>query len=399
MAMPGSSHREDRNAVTLKYVCPLVVLASVAAAGRCAENASPPADPLGAIATRLKVHGVAVPRLAEALKAERPPDFSKWAGPLAFGRLDGAAGRTVPVRTDGYLACDASHLHLAIRCFEDNVSAVPARKAAHDGNVWAGDNVEMMILPGLDPTKPYFQFALNPAGSVFDARITDTSWNGSAITYAWREAKSWTVAASVPFEAMGVRTGAVPALWRVNLHRWRPERGRVKSLDLSWSPTNSRSNHVPSRFAVVHLAGLGKAIDAAAARRFLDESEKLQVLFRQDFSKDTEGFDAGEVVKAEEAGGTSSFLRCKGRRKINLQRNFGDIHGLRMALAYRTAPHQHGLVIHGQGTVVRAARPGCVEVLGRGLKVARRTCRDADGASRAVSLGFDAFLFKRPYGH
>lgn len=351
---------------------------------------------LDEIAARMKVPGAAAPKLSAALKPDAPPDFSKWAGPLNFGRLSGEKSGELAVKTEGFLACDATHLHIAIRSYESPMSAVPNKKVELDGNVWAADSIEMMVLPGLDPTKPYYQLALNPAGSLFDARINDKTWNSNAKTYAWRDGKSWTVAASLPYASVGAKAGEVPSLWRVNLHRWRPKRDGARDMDLSWSPTLSRSNHVPARFGLVHLAGLGKAVDKAAAFSFLDAAEKLQILFRQDFEKHVEGFSAGEVVKDESNGG---FLRCKGKRKITLQRNFGAIQGLHMAIAYRTAPHQQGLVIHGAGTETRAARPGLVQVLGRGLAVARTTCQDADGKSRAYDLGFDAFRFKRPYGH
>ncbi len=97
--------------------------------------------------------------------------------------------------------------------------------------------------------------------------------------------------------------------------------------------------------------------------------------------------------------GSERFLRVSGVRKTVLNRNFGSIHGLKMAFAYRTAPHQHGLVVQGAGTVVSGARPGLAVVVGRGVRTAQETCRDADRRTTASALGHDWYLFKRPYGH
>ena len=365
-------------------------LAAVASGGE--------ADPLAAIAARMGVPAARVPRLA------RPPDlntagrFPGWAGPLHFVPLSGSRDAS-PVKTSGYLACDAERLYAAIRCEEPDMNAVPSKAVPKDGDVWTGDSVEFMLLPGLDPAGAYHHFAVNPAGSLHDAKANDKAWDSGAVVHVVRDASSWTVVLAVPYAAVGVKPGeGAPPLWRVNLHRLRPRRGGAAEMDVSWSPTHSRSNHVPSRFGLALVEGMG-TFDPAATMAFLDQAERLQVLLRQTFDKDAAPFDSGAIVQGDGPNGATRFLRVEGKRQATLERNFGDIRGLQMACAYRTSPNQVGLVIHGNGTVVRACRPGKVEVLGRGLKVAQTTCRDADGASRAFGLGLDAYRFLRPYGH
>ena len=354
-------------------------------------------DPLAAIAARMGVPAARVPRLAKPPDLNTAGRFPGWAGPLHFVPLSGSRDAS-PVKTSGYLACDAERLYAAIRCEELDMNAVPSKAVPKDGDVWAGDSVEFMILPGLDPAGVYYHFAVNPAGSLYDARANDKSWDSGATVLLLKDAASWSVIIAVPYASLGVKPGDASPLWRVNLHRLRPRRGGAGEMDVAWSPTQSRSNHVPSRFGLALVEGMG-TFDPAAATAFLDQAERLQVVLRQTFDEEIAPFNSGTIAQGDGPNGAKRFLRVEGKRQVTLERNFGDIRGLQMACAYRTSPNQVGLVIHGNGTVVRACRPGRVEVLGRGLKVAQETCRDADGASRAFDLGLDAYRFLRPYGH
>lgn len=370
---------------------PLSFIALVCCGCLSAAETDPP---LAEFAAKLKVPGVAAAKLKD-FKLDAAPNLAAWSGPLNFSPLSGVGDVPAAVKTAGYLAADLECLYLAIRCVEPEMAAVKAAEVPLDGDVWQADNVEFMVLPGLEITTPYYQFAVNPAGSLYDARVNDKTWNSSTKTKVFKDEAGWTAVLAVPFKDFGLTAEQLPALWRVNLHRSRPKRAGVGELDLAWSPTLSRSNHVPSRFGLVLLPWV--PFDAEAVRAALERSAKLEVLFRQTFEKDTAGFSAGEAVKLPESP-SGSCLRLAGKA-TTLERNPGNISGLKMALAYRTPGDVTGLVVQGGGTIVRACRPGLVEVLGRGLKVAQQTCRDADGQSSAADLGCDAFLFKRPYGH
>jgi hypothetical protein len=287
-----------------------------------------------------------------------------------------------------------------MRCFEKGMDSVNKETVPLDGNVWKGDNIEIMVLPGYDHHREYFQLALNPAGSLFDAKTNDKAWNSNAKAFSYSDNESWTVVVSIPFASIKDDMKDVPSLWRLNLHRFRPKRSGNNPLDLAWSPTISRSNHVPARFGLGRLKGVGRPINAEEISGFLKKAKKVEKVYFQDFEKDRAGIrEEVKVLTREGPGGTVTFLRAEKLRKITLDRHFANIRGLNMAIKYRTAPHQHGLVIHGSGTEVRAGRPGAVHVYGRGLEMAKKTCRDADRASKAVSYGLDAFYFLRPYGH
>lgn len=383
------------------------VLAGCSASGWAADES---AEALAEFGKRLEVPVASAPKPnAEAaawFAQEAPPsgtvtalDLTGWAGPLGFAHLDGKPDAPA-VRTEGYFACDAEALYAAVRCFDPDLEAAPAKAGARDGNVWHSDSVELIVLPGLEVSSSYYHFAADASGTLYDARVNDASWQSNATVRVSRGEGYWTVFFRVPLADLGVTAASAPAVWRANLHRARPKRGGAAAQDLAWSPTGGRSNHVPGRFGVLHLDGLGRGPDAAALRAFVAQSERLEIVFRQDFAANRDGFGGGAVVPAADGQPASEgFLRVSNARSLAWERSFAAPQGIRIAFAYRTAPGQHGLAVHGSGSVVRACRPGLIEVFGRGLKAAQSTCQDADGQSRSFDLGFDAFRFKRPYGH
>jgi hypothetical protein len=193
-----------------------------------------------------------MPSLEKPPAMDAAPDFKGWAGPLAFQNLWGY-GRKLPVDTRGYVAADGNNVYLAIRCHDPAANEIASVPVPLDGDVWAGDCAEFMLLPGYDPEQPYYHFAVNPAGSLYDAKGKDKDWNSGAKVFAVIDATGWLAMIRVPLSALGVKEGRAPELWRLNLHRARPARAGAGALDLAWSPTGSDQNHVPARFGVVSL--------------------------------------------------------------------------------------------------------------------------------------------------
>jgi hypothetical protein len=199
------------------------------------------------LAENLEVPLAAMPRLEKAPAMDAVPDFKAWAGPLAFQNLWGY-GRQLPVETRGYLATDGKHIYLAVRCDDPAAKEIASAPVRFDGDVWAGDCAEYVLLPDHDPEKPYYHFAVNPAGSLYDARGRDKSWNSGAKVFTTVDATGWLAVIRVPMGVLGVKNGQAPALWRVNLYRSRPARGGAPAQDLARSPTRSDQNHVLELF-------------------------------------------------------------------------------------------------------------------------------------------------------
>ena len=219
------------------------------------------------IAERLKVPLAALQLLDKAPAMDAVLDFRDWAGPMAFKNLWGY-DRKLPVETRGYLATDGKNVYLAIRCDDPAARQIASAPVAPDGNVWAGDCVEFMLLPGYDPQQPYYHLAVNPAGSLYDARGKDKSWDSGAKVFTTIDPAGWLAVVRVPLAALGVKDGRAPAIWRVNLYRSRPARAGAAALDLAWSPTGSDQNHVPSCFGVIFLDN-GQPPEAAALEAWM----------------------------------------------------------------------------------------------------------------------------------
>ncbi len=233
----------------------------------CAGTSAGQDSPAARIADRLKVPLAAVPLLKKPVAMDAAPDFKGWAGPLTFQNLWGY-GRKLPVETRGYLAADGKNVYMAIRCDDPMAKEIASAPVPPDGDVWAGDCVEFMLLTGYDPTGAYYHFAVNPAGSLYDAKGKDKSWDSGAKVFTTTDATGWLAVVRVPLAALGVKEGEAPAIWRVNLYRVRPARGGATALDLAWSPTGSDQSHMPARFGLVSLEK-GQPSEAAALEAWM----------------------------------------------------------------------------------------------------------------------------------
>jgi hypothetical protein len=240
------------------------------------------------VASRLGVPAANLPVLLSAPALDAAPDFTGWAGPLVFQNLLGFAEK-LPVETRGYLARDDRHIYMAIRCEDPAAKEIAVTPVPRDGEVWVGECVEFMLLPGYDPEQPYYHFVVNPAGSFYDAKGVDKSWDSGGKVFAAVDATGWLAVIRVPLEALGVNEGELPALWRVNLYRSRPARAGVPALSVAWSPTFFAQHHVPDRFGLVACDG-GRALDAAA------EAAILKRLTRKEEIELGDGIELGEPV-------------------------------------------------------------------------------------------------------
>lgn len=221
------------------------------------------------IARRCGVPAAAFEVLNKAPAMNAVPDLTDWGRPLVFQNLSGF-GDNPAVETRGYLATDGKNIYMAIRCDDPAAKEIASLPVPPDGDVWAGDCAEFMLLPGYDPAGAYYHLAVNPAGSLYDARVKDKSWNSGARVFTAVDAAGWVAVVQVPLAALGLKEGEAPALWRVNLYRFRPARAGAPALDLAWSPTGSDQNHVPTRFGVAALEH-GRAPDAAALKAWLGQ--------------------------------------------------------------------------------------------------------------------------------
>ena len=126
---------------------------------------------------------------------------------------------------------DDSFLYLGYRCEEPHVESLKSR-GQRDGDVWAGDGVELFISIEQDPDHNR-HFIVDSQNKKWDGTATDPKWNGK-----WRSAAKvgpgeWSVEMAIPWDEIGGRP-APGAKRRVNLCRHRPAQQPTEYS--SWSP-------------------------------------------------------------------------------------------------------------------------------------------------------------------
>jgi len=196
--------------------------------------------------------------------------------PVIDGQLDDACWAAAPVlnfkhlngkdekirnRTEARIAATADTLYLSLRCFESNVKGLLARRLPRDGNeMWRDDSVEVFLIAGQSPDTPYHQLILNANGCLFDIYDHKGAWNGAGIEVAaGREERAWTLELAIPFADLKLPPEArgMPAAWRLNLYRTRPDRGGQPWESTAWSPTFDGDYHIPEKFGCLYIEAHG----------------------------------------------------------------------------------------------------------------------------------------------
>ena len=185
--------------------------------------------------------------------------------PLVDGSLDDAAWRYAPVlktafiwggeelpkqKTEIKLLAGKKALYVAFICFESHMREIVADKTERDSEVWQDDVVELFLSPGEASSEDYYHVLVNARGTVADERYRDaTAWDAKGLKSAVkRRDDRWVVELALPWSDVSGGKEALPAKWRANFTRSRPQKGYTDSEDQAWSPTLVNTSHVPERF-------------------------------------------------------------------------------------------------------------------------------------------------------
>jgi len=236
-------------------------LAAVWAATAAGETATlrlgtPPSGAPGAAAARRAKpptgYAVAV-KAAPALDGKI--DDACWAKAPAMRltrTLDGAGGSAQP--TEVRCVRHGKTLYVAVRCVEPLLGKVRASRGSHDGGIWADDSIEIFLGHG----GTYYHLGVNAAGSTYDGKGKDSSWDaGPGFKAAAGRGRSlWTLEIAIPLDKMA--GGAkIPTEWIANFCRNRQVSGRTQ--EAAWSPTYSGNSHLPERFGRLLMTDPPKA--------------------------------------------------------------------------------------------------------------------------------------------
>ncbi len=172
-------------------------------------------------------------------------------------------------KTEAYIARDADNLYVAFRCHESDMGKLKSELTARDSKVFTEDAAEFFFSPwkeGFD----HMHIAVNPIGTVWDARGSDESWNIPGLEVkTGRESGAWTVEMRIPFADLQLPISASP-VWRVNFGR---ERAAPKMVEVStWAPV-LRGFHNSPRF------GFLRGFDLKELARHLTTSDESLVAY------------------------------------------------------------------------------------------------------------------------
>lgn len=211
-------------------------------------------------------------RVPGAIRVDGVLDDEGWRGAALTGSFLNANARGVPAYpTVARVAWDYRLLYVAILSKDGDVTTTHRRR---DDPIFQADSAGVLI--GLDgfPDR-YFEFAVNPAGALFDACVfdpgppvepeVDRAWNARRFQAAAKvdgtlerrgdRDRGWTAELAIPLVDMGLRRPPEPGdVWRINLYRI--DRGPEPSFAF-WSPTLGRTpnRYQPERFGYLEFSG------------------------------------------------------------------------------------------------------------------------------------------------
>lgn len=187
---------------------------------------------------------VAAVMVEQAPKIDGTLDDPLWqkCPPLVLG----ACGSDEPLEpaTEARLLFGPTAVYVGVSCAEPDTAGLSAKVRDRDGEVWADDAVEIHISG--DHRQGDHQFVVNPAGTLYDARDKDASWNSSARAVATVTAgKRWTATLAIPLAEVGAYVGENQP-WVLNVARSRPRGGTW-----SWAVLGACDFHRRSDFGLV----------------------------------------------------------------------------------------------------------------------------------------------------
>ncbi|NCO33483.1 MAG: hypothetical protein AUJ92_11285 [Armatimonadetes bacterium CG2_30_59_28] len=167
-------------------------------------------------------------------------------GPFFLLGEESGAAEQMEVRI-GY---DGEALYLGITCWESKMDRVSAEYIAaaenRDADIFRDDSVEIFLQP---TPGPYWHFAVNALGAIFDARGATAANDDSRINPNWqaaatRRSNRWTAEVAIPFNSIMPESPQANDAWGFNIGRNEKPHGELST----WAPLSERTFHLPNDF-------------------------------------------------------------------------------------------------------------------------------------------------------
>ncbi|MFM9009668.1 MAG: hypothetical protein ACKON8_02000, partial [Planctomycetota bacterium] len=190
----------------------------------------------------------------EAPKLDGTLDDPQWqkCPPLVLGACD--KDQPLEPATEARVLFGPKAVYVGVSCAEPDTAGLSAKVRDRDGEVWADDAVEIHISG--DPRLGDYQFILNPAGALYDARDKEAAWNSSAeAAAAVVDGKRWTATLAIPLAEVGAYVGENQP-WVLNICRSRPRGGLW-----SWSVLGECDFHRTADFGRITGVRVPRRVD------------------------------------------------------------------------------------------------------------------------------------------
>jgi hypothetical protein len=292
---------------------------------------------------------------------------------VTLGFSTGAWWDVPTQKTEARVLADARGVYFAVRCFEAEPKRMVTKGAARKGMVVGADAVEIF----LDPDRwrkryDYFHMIVTPDGKVYRGRgLEPDAWKAAPTVKVGKFDRGWTVEAAVPLEALGLKAGAIPRVWGLNICRQRPELAAdmpkaardagnkrfdppMWKLDkpddyrlaeyTCWAPTyadfcgwpfysDSRPFHLSERF--------GHAVLEVGTQDVKPPARLFEVLFRADFDDGKVGpFKDAALADDNFRGPGKCLTFAKGKNRIQFTRPLEDLDDVTILFTCKLDPQR-----------------------------------------------------------
>ena len=198
------------------------------------------------------------PLVARAPQLDGVLDDACWAEAPAVGgfTLYNAPDKPVPVQTAFRVVCSDGWLYLGVHCTEPLLDRIaPVRSPRDDPAIFGHEAIEVFVDPRHDHTT-YYQFGVDFAGSPFDGKGFDRTWNCDARAATAPVADGWCAEIALPLRELGASTGPGAV---IGLNVCRDRYLGVEREWTNWSQT-AANFHDPVHFGHVVLGGPAEAL-------------------------------------------------------------------------------------------------------------------------------------------
>ena len=152
-------------------------------------------------------------------------------------------------------ARDDNDFIIRFYCYDDDMKSLKTAKREHDsGDIWGDELLEIFLCINPDDDAFALQFAVNPSGSIWDARygigLHSAGWNSeTARATGSIEEHRWVLTMRVSLKELGYDKFKAGDRIKAEFYRGRHVGDKLEYSN--WSPVFQPSNYYPSRFGTL----------------------------------------------------------------------------------------------------------------------------------------------------